>query len=218
MILRGIVIGLGMVCACQGQWYAGGTGGLSTLSADGRTVITRDSTAISLYKPENGAALSLFAGKHWREYLSVQGMYVWNRNALQFTETLVEGGRETTFEQKRTSTQNAGSVDGLIYFQPRASRFRPYVSGGLGLVRVNSEAGAVVVAKGAVVLPPEQFAATRVFWRTAVGIDVRVAKGWRFRYSFWETFSANPFSRELRPRGQRNLLHFQNMFGFLREF
>ena len=132
---------MGMVCVSQGQWYAGGMGGLSTLSADGRTVITRDSTAISLYKPENGAALSLFAGKHWREYLSVQGMYVWNRNALQFTETLVEGGRETTFEQKRTSSQNAGSVDGLLYFRPRASRFRPYVSGGLGEFRGGGRGG-----------------------------------------------------------------------------
>ncbi len=218
MILRGMLFGLGMVCASHGQWYAGGMGGLSTLSADGRTIITQESTAISLYKPENGASLHLFAGKHWREYLSVQGSYVWNRNALQFTETRVEGGQETTFEQKRTSSQNAGSLDGLIYFRPRASRFRPYVAGGLGMVRVSSEAGAVVVAKGAVALPPERFAATRVFWRTAVGIDVRVAAGWRFRYSFWETLSANPISRELRPRGQRNLANFQNMFGFVREF
>lgn len=218
MNLRGILVGFGLACASHGQWYAGGMGGLSTLSADGRTIITQGSTAISLYKPENGASLHLFAGKHWREYLSVQGGYVWNRNALQFTETRVEGGQETTFEQKRTSAQSAVSADGLIYFRRRESRLRPYVAGGLGMVRVSSGAGAVVVAKGAVSLPPEQFAATRVFWRTAVGIDVRVVEGWRFRYSFWETFSANPFSRELRPRGQRNLLNFQNMFGFVREF
>jgi hypothetical protein len=218
MKLRSLLFGLVLAGAGRAQWYAGAMGGLSTLSADGRTIITTESTAISLYKPENGPSLHLFAGKHWREYLSVQGSYVWNRNALQFTETRVEGGRESTFEQKRTSAQSAFSADGLIYFRPRSSRFRPYVSGGLGMVRLSSSAGPIVVSKGTVSLPPDQFAATRVFWRTAVGIDVRVAQGWRFRYSFWETLSANSISRELRPRGQRNLANFQNMFGFVREF
>ncbi len=218
MSLRGIGLLMGVTAVSYGQWYAGGTAGFSTISADGQTVINGSSTAVSLYKPENGPAVQLFVGRHWREYLSTQGSYSWNRNPLQFTGARIEGGQEATFEQKRSSRQNVVTGEGLIYFRPRSSRFRPYVLGGLGMVNVSSAAGAVVVAKGRVVLPPERFSATRLHWRTAVGMDFRFKEGWRFRYSFWENVSANPFSRELVPRGKRNLANFQNMFGFVKEF
>jgi hypothetical protein len=42
--------------------FAGGLFGVSTLQADGSAVITASSAALSLYKPENGLALNLFAG------------------------------------------------------------------------------------------------------------------------------------------------------------
>lgn len=218
MILRGFGLLMGLAAVSYGQWYVGGMAGLSTLSADGQNVFTGSSTSISSYKPENGAAVQLFAGRHWREYFSTQGSYSWNRNALKFSGTRVEGGQEVTFEQARSSRQNVVTGEGLIYFRPRASRFRPYVLGGLGMVHAGSAAGVVSVAKGRVVLPPERFSATRVHWRTAVGMDVRLKDGWRFRYSFWENLSANPFSKALRPKGTRNLLNFQNMFGVVREF
>jgi len=218
MIFRGFILLIVVTAMGFGQWYAGGTAGFSTISADGQTVINGGSTAISLYKPENGPAVQLFVGRHWREYLSTQGSYSWNRNPLQFTGTRIEGGQEVTFEQKRSSRQNVVTAEVLIYFRPRSSRFRPYVLGGLGMVNASSRAGEVVVSKGRVVLPPERFSVTRLQQRTAVGLDFRLKDGWRFRYTFWENISANPFSRELVPRGRRNLLNFQNMFGFLKEF
>ena len=44
--------------------FVGGLVGVSTLSADGRAVTTPGTASISMYKPENGPALNLFAGVH----------------------------------------------------------------------------------------------------------------------------------------------------------
>lgn len=110
------------------------------------------------------------------------------------------------------SRQNVVTGEGLIYFRQRSSRLRPYVLGGLGTVSASSRAGEEVV------LSPERFSATRVNWRKAVGMDVRLKDWRRFRYSFWENVSANPLSRELVPPGRRNWATFQNMFGFVKDF
>src|ERR1051326_4753938 len=69
--------------------YAGALGGISTLSADGRAFLTPTVSSTSLYKPENGPSLNLFAGIHLRDYLSIQGNYVWNRNDVTLVSLMV---------------------------------------------------------------------------------------------------------------------------------
>ena len=49
-----------------------------------------------------------------------------------------------------------------------------------------------------------------------MGLDLTLGRGWRVRYSFSESVSGNPISRQLSPPGQRNLANFQNLFGVVR--
>src|SRR5262245_53048501 len=58
--------------------YVGGLAGVSTLSADGRSITTASEADLSLYKPENGCALNLFAGWHLAEYFTLQANWMWN--------------------------------------------------------------------------------------------------------------------------------------------
>ena len=62
--------------------FVGGLFGVSTLSADGRSDTTAAAAALSLYKPENGLALNLFAGVHVASYFTLQANWIWNRNDL----------------------------------------------------------------------------------------------------------------------------------------
>ena len=73
--------------AAAGQFYGGALGGLATLSGDARSVIEPESAAFSLYKPENGASVSLLVGRHLTDYLSLQAEYGWNRNHLTLSAT-----------------------------------------------------------------------------------------------------------------------------------
>ena len=202
----------------QAQWFAGGTAGIATLTGDGATSIDATRTAISLYKPSNGFAFQVFAGKHVREYFSVQAAYGWNRNQVTYTGLDIAAGREDSFEQARTARQQSAGLDGMIYFRPRASRFRPYVSGGAGWIHLDSQAQRVVIAKGNPVLPAAEFSASKPYWRTAVGMDLRLRPGWQFRYTFWETVSTNPLSAQMRPAGKALFLNFLNQFGLVHEF
>ena len=208
------------VC-CSGlaaaQWFAGASGGVATLSADGSSSLDATQTVVSAYKPENGAAFEVFGGRHINDILSIQAAYVWNRNALTFTGASFSGGRDTSYEQARDSSQQAGGAQAMIYFRSRRSRFRPYVSGGAGIAHLVSHAGPAIVAKGAP-LPAETFSASSVYWRTAVGLDARLRKGWWLRYAFGETLSANGLSKRLLLPGERHLLNFQSQFGFVRVF
>src|SRR5215831_6109093 len=70
------------LCTAQTTPYVGALGGVSTLSADARTVLASDHAATSSYKPENGPTADVYAGLHWNNYLSVQADYLWNRNLL----------------------------------------------------------------------------------------------------------------------------------------
>ena len=49
----------------EGNFFAGVLGGISTLSADGRSVTRRQSIATSLYKPENGPSVMGVFGGHF---------------------------------------------------------------------------------------------------------------------------------------------------------
>ncbi|HTT64865.1 MAG TPA: outer membrane beta-barrel protein [Bryobacteraceae bacterium] len=204
----------GRLSAADPGFFAGVLGGISTLSADGRTVLSGPEPAASSYKPENGPALNLFAGWHTNGYLSVQGNYVRNTNDVAIMDVL----GDASFEQARHSSQDAVVGDGLLYFRNRSSWARPYLSAGLGAVRIESRATAVTSNSGSLPLPPQEFSATRLAFRVAVGIDLMMKSGWGFRYSFSETMSGNPFSLQLAPAGQRRLANFQNLFGIVKYF
>lgn len=209
-----------MLCAAMApaQWFAGAGGGISTLSADGQTRIDGAVTAVSLYKPENGPSVHLFGGRHLRDYFSLQASYTWNRNAIGITGTRVASGVEATFQQEFRVRMHTTAVEGLIYFRPRASRLRPFLSGGAGVARTAAEGGKVTVSKGAVQLPPATFASANAMWRTTVGIDAAMGRGYAVRYTFWENISANPISKQLVPPGGRGLANFQSIFSIVKTF
>lgn len=202
----------------QGQWFAGGGGGISTLSADGQTRINGAETAISLYKPENGAVIHVFGGRDMANYFSVQGSLTRNSNAFSVTGSRTAAGVEATFQQDYRLRSLSGGGEGMFYFRPRSSRFRPYLSGGVGFASLRASAGAVQIAKGAVQLPPAKFDAVKPYFRTTVGIDVAVGQGWMVRYSFSEALTGNPISKQLQPQGQRALADFQSIFSLLKRF
>ena len=85
-----------------------------------RQALTRP---LSLYKPENGLALNVFAGVHLAEYFSVQANWMWNRNDLTLVSSFVTPRGGGFYEQRRHSRQHAVVLDGLVYFRRRDSGF-----------------------------------------------------------------------------------------------
>jgi hypothetical protein len=199
--------------------FAGALFGVSTLSADGRSVTTASDAAVSMYKPENGSALNLFSGVHLAQYFSVQGNWIWNRNDLALVSSFVtpQSGGGGFYEQSRDSRQHAVVFDGLVYFRRRDSRIRPYLGTGVALLRFSSNEAGGALARG-LVPPAGRIASTRLGVRSHVGIDVRLSRRADFRYSFSETISGNPISPSLTPPGQRGLANFQNLFGLVGRF
>jgi Outer membrane protein beta-barrel domain len=202
----------------QRKYFAGGVGGISTLSADAQSSITPETSAVSLYRPFNGPALNVFGGIHVSDVFAVQGNYVFNANDLTLVATRTAAGAEDLFEQRRHSRQHAFVADLLVYFRNRRSWARPYLSSGVGAVQFRSTAGNFVSMRGSPNPPPEEFTSTAPALRVAVGIDLAIHSGWAFRYSFSETIRANPVSEHLIPTGERNLANFQNLFGFVKTF
>jgi outer membrane protein W len=195
--------------------YAGGLFGVSTLSADATAETTASGAALSMYAPENGAALNLFAGLHLFEYFSVQANWMWNRNAVTMISAFTSPGG--FYEQRRSSHQHAVVLDGLIYFRPRTSAIRPYLGTGLSVIRFSSDESETTAAQ-AIAPPGGTIASTRVGLRSHVGIDIRVSRRVNFRYSFSETISNNPISPFLTPPAPRRLANFQNLFGLVGRF
>jgi hypothetical protein len=202
----------------QRRNYGGVLAGVSTLSADARSLFEPPSSAFSLYDPKNGLALSVFAGRDLSEYVSLQGNYIWNRNQLALTSGASVNDSLTEYEELRSSSQQSVLADVLVYFRSRESRFRPYLSVGTGLVHFSSTEERVTKSIGAPVLPPRSFSANLVALHVPVGIDVKIGKGWMVRYAFSETLSQNPISERLSPPGQHRLMNFQNLFGIVRRF
>ena len=199
------------------QAFAGVVTGISTLSADARSMVSSMDFAVSLYKPENGPALNLLVGVHLRDHVTIQANYIWNRNDL----TLVAAGSTDTepsfYEQPRDSSQHAVVGDLLVYFRARRSQVRPYLSVGAGIIRLDSRSDEAVQVQGAA-LPAPTFTATQAMLRVAVGLDLAIGHRWSVRYSFSESLSGNPVSERLSPPGQRGLANFQNLFGIVRAF
>jgi outer membrane protein W len=195
--------------------YAGGLFGVSTLSADAAAVTSAAGASVSMYKPENGPALNLFAGVHLAQYFSVQGNWMWNRNELSLIAATTHNG--AFYEQPRQSHQHALVLDGLIYFRRLDSAVRPYLGTGLSIIRFSSDAIGTATGEG-IMPPPGTIASTHIGLRSHVGIDLRLNGRVAFRYSFSETISGNPVSAHLTPPGPRRLANFQNLFGLISRF
>jgi hypothetical protein len=188
---------------------------VSTLSADAAAVTGAGAASVSLYKPENGPAVNLFAGVHLAQYFSVQANWMWNRNDLSLVA--VSSGSGAFYEQPRHSSMHAFVLDGLIYFRRRDSAVRPYLGTGLSIVHFSSDEAAAATGQG--IAPPSgRIASTFVGLRSHVGIDLRLHRRLAFRYSFSETISRNPISPHLTPTGPRRLANFENLFGVVGRF
>lgn len=204
--------------AASGQFYAGALGGVSTLSADARSVIGPEGASFSLYKPENGAAATLFLGRHLTDYLSLQVDYGWNRSDLTLSASTTSRQGETLYQEARDSSEQGFLGNLLLYFRNRHSWARPYLSVGTGIVRFHSREIGFSALVGAPTLPPQEFNSVAPAVRVAVGIDLTIHGRWAFRYAFSETIRGNPISAGLSPPGQRNLATFQNLFGIAKTF
>lgn len=210
-----LLISLCFPLFAQREFYVGALTGISTLSGDAQSSINSTSASASSYKPENGAILNVFGGVHLNDYLSLQANYTGNRNDLTLTAIQSSG---VAYEQKRESSQHSFAGDLALYFRNRRSWVRPYLSAGVGATRFKSTSLEPARKLGALDLPPHEFSSTPVAFRTAVGIDVAMTRGWAFRYSFMEEMQHNPISEQLNPPGQRRLASFQNLFGFIKTF
>jgi hypothetical protein len=197
--------------------FAGALYGVSALSADARSEITASTAAVSLYEPNNGPALNVFAGVDIAQYFSVQANWMWNSNDLTLLSSFTTAQTGAFYQQHRDSRQHAVGLDGLIYFRRMDSAIRPYLGTGLSVLHFSSDEIAVSAAQG---LPPPsaRIASTRIGLRSHVGIDFKLSRRLSFRYSFSETISGNPISPSLTPQGSRGLMNFQNLFGFVGRF
>jgi hypothetical protein len=209
-------VGPGTVMVGQVVPFVGIQGGVSTLSSDGRSALTQQGLSTSLYTPENGPALNLLGGIYLNNYLGLQANYAWNRNGLTLSST--SSASNSFYLQRRTSSQQAFTVDFLIYFRRLDSRIRPYLAVGTGIVHFSSGEPQVVASSGTPVLPPTRFSSTRPVLDVPVGIDVALARRLAFRYSFSETISHNEVSAQLSPPGERSLANFRSLFGLVLRF
>jgi Outer membrane protein beta-barrel domain len=198
--------------------YVGALGGLSTLSADGRPILTPSSSQVSLYKPQNGPALSVVAGWDFSRYVSVQGNYIWNGNDLTLVSTSSGSGSPSQFEETRSSQTGSLIGDLLVYVRERGSRVRPYLSCGTGVEHFSSSLRSLKINTGSLPLPQQQFSANNIALRVGVGIDAALGHGWAFRYTFSEMLTSNPISQQLTPPGLRKLKNFQSLFGVVKRF
>ena len=216
-LMRFTLLPLCAICPlfAQSQFYAGALTGIATLSADARTSIGSTDAGASSYKPANGPILNLFGGAHLNDYLSLQANFTGNRNDLVLSSFR---GADFAYEQRRRSSQIGFSGDIALYFRDRRSWVRPFLSAGVGGARFKSESVELTYLRGAITPPPNEISDTMVQFRTAVGIDAAIKRGWAFRYSFVESIQKNPISSRLSPAGQRNLASFQNLFGFVKTF
>jgi hypothetical protein len=218
MIVAAGTVALHKPCNAQGRAYIGVVGGVSTLSADARTVLDSDSAATSSYKPENGPTAGVYLGLHWTNYFSVQADYLWNRNVLTLDSLAANttGAGTGLYERRFQSHQHAAFGSALLYFRRRSSWVRPFLSVGTGVVHLTAEPRSARIVLG--LSPPGPFSATKPALHVAVGIDLKLKSRWGFRYSFAETSNLNPISHQLTPPGSRRLANFRNLFGVVKYF
>lgn len=204
--------------SAQGQLYVGVLGGVSALSVDARSSFSSGSSAFSSYDPKNGGTFELLGGKHLSDYFTIQGSYIWNVNTLHVGAGSFLNTGQVGYQQTRGSSQSSFIAGVLVYFRNRDSRLRPYLSVGTGLVHFSSSEEHLDEAVGDPVLPPRNFSANTIALHVPVGMDVKLGKGWAFRYTFSETISKNPIDDRLSPSPQHAFKNFLNLFGFIKQF
>lgn len=174
------------------QVFVTGQGGAAALS--NAAAATGSPPSASNYDSKVGNSFNAAVGYHYSDWVSFEAGYIWNRNRIISSE--VTGSNFRQFNQDLS--QHAVSGEFMVYFRPRSSRIRPYLSAGPAWVRLSNE--------------------DKVGFRTAVGVDLMIGSGWGIRYSFAEMISANPFAAGLRPPAEAKLMNFQNLFGFVKVF
>lgn len=201
--------------SAQRVWYVGASGGISTLSADGRSVVDSNGAAASSYKPSNGFLATAFAGVHLTDYLSTEVSYTRNRNDLILSAVRTP---DSAYEERRDLTQNSFAGDVALHFRGRRSWVRPFLAIGLAATGYRIGWNSTTVQRGSVVPPQGDFSGTKLGFRAAAGIDLAIGKGWSFRYCFLEVMQANPISPLLSPQGERRMADFRNLFGIVKTF
>ena len=164
-----VAVALPSLSFAQGaDLFVGAVVGIATLSGDPSSHVTSEGFALSNYKPENGPGLNAFVGIHLSEYVSLQGNYIWNRNDLTLFAAKATNDGIRFYEQPRASSQHQVVGDLLVYFRERASRIRPYLSAGLGIVHFET-VGRDTCIDGGLPAPPADHTSTDVTLRVAVG-------------------------------------------------
>lgn len=166
----------------------------------GAAALSRDSTSspsplrFASYDGGIGPALSATAGYHFNNWISAQAGYTWNQSRVKITQLT---GIDFA-QREQTGPQHSVGADLLVYFRPRNSRVRPYLSAGPAWSRVDAQ--------------------NKPALRVAVGVDLLLKQGWGVRYTFTETMSASPYGAALNPPGKHGLMNFQNLVGVIKVF
>ena len=207
------------IARAQPANFAGVMGGISALKADAITVPASGVLDASAYKPENGPAVRVFAGRHFSDYFAAEVHYGWMRNDLTLSSIRPSAGPEVFYEQDRNGAQHTVMAEMLLYFRRRDRAIRPYLSAGGGPVFFRSGSDTIRETRGMPELAPGDINSTKAALRVAVGIDIVVGRGWALRYSFSETIlNGNPISERLTPAAKRDLANFENLVGFVKTF
>ena len=142
----------------QAQAYVTGSGGFAALS--NASAVRSSPPAVSSYDAKVGAALNFEAGYHINDWFSGQAGYIWNRNRI--VSSTFGSGSGMLVQQDAIRSQHAVDAEVLLYFRPRSSQIRPYLSAGPAWVRALSE--------------------NRLGLRVAVGADLMLKSGWGFQH------------------------------------
>lgn len=203
-----------LLCAQQERKnFISALAGLAILSGDAQTDFSSTPRASS-YAARNGTSVNLAAGRHFNNWVSVQGNYLWNRNQVTLNGT----NGNSFYSATNASSQHKIVIDGMLYFRPITSRVRPYLSTGVGPVRISRTQTALLTSNPAPALPSTSASVWRPGLRVAVGADLLLPSGWGFRYSFSETLTKNLFSDSLLPPAPNNLMNFHHLWGFVKYF
>ena len=218
LILGLLMAGTADLGVARGQYFAGGMGGIATLSADHGTDISGSSSALTAYGTQNGPAFMIFFGRHFTDHISGQVTYGWNHNTITPDLVTFNGSGQSSYSEERDCRQQSVIADFMLYFRNRRSFVRPYLSVGTGWTQLESSLVRVVSVTGSPAMLPQDFSSNAPALRVAVGIDIFARKNWAFRYSFAETIRSNAISQRLVPPGPHDLANFQNLVGFTWQF
>ncbi|BDC49218.1 hypothetical protein F183_A15340 [Bryobacterales bacterium F-183] len=174
------------------QVFVSAQGGAAAISNG--AAVSASPVAAASYDSKPGAAFAASAGYLFNDWIGAESVYSFNRNRILTSEVAGSSLNQREF----TAKQHSWTFEAMLYFRPRTSRIRPYLSAGPSLVQARER--------------------TLGGLRVAVGTDLMLSNGWGFRYSFSEVMSRNPLATDLRPSIGGKLLNFQNQFGIVKVF